>query len=617
MTDNTSPWDGKGNEFALLFRKSPLGMIVSAPDRLILDINDAAVDLLGFAREEAVGRTTMELAIIDPEPQQRLGALLGVHGSVHDAEVALKPKSGSPRNVLVSIEPIEMAAGRRYVSTFVDVTERKKLEDTSREIIETMREGVAIADAGGRYTFVNGPILKMLGFEANEILGKTLYDFVAPEDRSVAEANIARRRSGIAEDRQLKVRRKDGSSIWVAVSSTPLKAQEDGHSVLLMVRDVTEQKRQEDRLRVLQHLVDSVTDYAIFVLDPTGHVATWSPGAQRIKGYEAAEIQGKHFSVFYTPEDRDAGHPEEILETLYRTGRFEEEGWRVRKNGERFWASIVITALRDGTGQITGLAKLTRDRTEQREAQARLALSDRLLSVGTLAAGVAHEINNPLAVVMANMELLAEDLHEIGGASPSARLRSMLETVSGARDGAERVRNIVRGMKIFSRPNDAQPQLLELPHLLEVAVNMSFHEVRQKARLVRDYAPTPLVLADEARLVQVFINLIVNAAHAIPEGAVEKNEIRLVTRSQGTQVIVEVQDTGSGIPPEVVGKIFDPFFTTKPVGVGTGLGLSIIHGILGGLGGTIAVTSRVGVGTTMRVELPAAPPATPRTTASL
>src|SRR5580698_4905409 len=118
MTDNTSPWDGKGNEFALLFRKSPLGMIVSAPDRLILDINDAAVDLLGFAREEAVGRTTMELAIIDPEPQQRLGALLGVHGSVHDAEVALKPKSGSPRNVLVSIEPIEMAAGRRYVSTF-------------------------------------------------------------------------------------------------------------------------------------------------------------------------------------------------------------------------------------------------------------------------------------------------------------------------------------------------------------------------------------------------------------------------------------------------------------------------------------------------------------------
>jgi nitrogen-specific signal transduction histidine kinase/CheY-like chemotaxis protein len=251
----------------------------------------------------------------------------------------------------------------------------------------------------------------------------------------------------------------------------------------------------------------------------------------------------------------------------------------------------------------------SQDVTEKKQTEARLVLADRLSAVGTMAAGVGHEINNPLAYVMANLDLIAEEVRTIGGGSPSGRLRDLLEMVNDARQGAERVRTIVRGLRTFARIEEERRVTLDVKHVLDLSINMTLNEIRHRARLVKDYGSVPPVDADEGRLGQVFINLLVNAAQSIPEGHVDRNEIRLTTRTDASgMAVIEVRDTGHGIRRDALGRIFDPFYTTKAIGEGTGLGLSICHGIVTALGGTIAVESEVGSGTVFRVALPAASP---------
>jgi signal transduction histidine kinase len=242
--------------------------------------------------------------------------------------------------------------------------------------------------------------------------------------------------------------------------------------------------------------------------------------------------------------------------------------------------------------------------SERRELQARLAQTDRLTSLGTLAAGVAHEINNPLAYVLLNLGYVSEELARVAPADP--RSSEMRLALDHAREGAERIRDIVRGLKTFSRPESEVLAALDVTHIMEASLAMVAHEIRHRARLVKDYRPVQQVVANEARLGQVFLNLLLNAVQALPEGK-EDSEIRVVIRSPGAQrVLIEVHDNGSGIAPHVQGRIFEPFFTTKPVGIGTGLGLAICHGIVTSLGGTLSFQSEVGRGSVFRVELPAA-----------
>jgi two-component system, cell cycle sensor histidine kinase and response regulator CckA len=259
----------------------------------------------------------------------------------------------------------------------------------------------------------------------------------------------------------------------------------------------------------------------------------------------------------------------------------------------------------DHDGQ-PAIVTVARDLTREREMQQRVLLADRMVSIGMLAAGVAHELNNPLAYMQANLEFALEQLARNEGAA-FAEVCAALEE---AREGATRVRSIVRDVKTFSRPEEQRVEVVDVRPLLESAVNMSFNEIRHRARLVKDYGPVPQVSAVRARLGQVFLNLIVNAAQAIPEGAVEQNEIRLSTSTdEKGRAVVAIRDTGSGMPPEVLRHVFDPFFTTKPTGVGSGLGLSISNGIVSSLGGEILVSSAAGAGSEFRVLLPPAPPA--------
>jgi len=239
--------------------------------------------------------------------------------------------------------------------------------------------------------------------------------------------------------------------------------------------------------------------------------------------------------------------------------------------------------------------------------QAQLLFADRLASMGRLAAGVGHEINNPLAYVVSNLNYIFKELKRTDGAPSAEERHELLTAVADAREGAERVRVIVQDLKTLSRPDDAATGTADLAAVVRSAANIASHEVRRRARLVEECQGLPLVKGNPARLGQVFLNLIINAAHAIPEGKVEANEIRIAARLESPErILVEVRDTGCGIPPENLERIFDPFFTTKPSGQGTGLGLSLCHNIITAMGGTITVESTVAQGTTFRVGLPVA-----------
>jgi two-component system, NtrC family, sensor kinase len=266
--------------------------------------------------------------------------------------------------------------------------------------------------------------------------------------------------------------------------------------------------------------------------------------------------------------------------------------------------------VRARTGELENAnAQLAASLRQLQAMQAQLIFNDRLASMGKLAAGVGHEINNPLAYVISNLTFLSKELHRTQGSPPSEEdLQELLTAVTDAKEGAERVRVIVQDLKTLSRPDDAHNGRADLKAVVHAAVKIASHELRRRARLVEDLSEdVPQVQGNASRLGQVFLNLLINAAHAIREGQAEENEIRISARQETPDsVLVEIRDTGCGIPPEHLDRIFDPFFTTKPVGEGTGLGLAMVHSIITTLGGTITVESEVDRGTTFRLSLPAA-----------
>ena len=307
-----------------------------------------------------------------------------------------------------------------------------------------------------------------------------------------------------------------------------------------------------------------------------------------------------------TAKLRSCAHPQDLLQLQEMSQRAFEfnihrapETLETRvRDDDGNWHTLEMSCVRQDFGGAPALVYVSRDVTERHRLRAKLVVSDRMASLGTLAAGIAHEINNPLTYVIGNLELVAETLSGF----PDEDLTSALADAS---DGAERVRKIVSGLRTFSRGEEEKRVPIDLRGSLQAAIRLTGNEVRHRARMVSELAEVPLIIADDGRLTQVFINLLVNAAHAIPEGKSDANRItaRSFTDEQG-RAVVEISDTGKGMTPEVLARVFDPFFTTKDVGVGTGLGLSICHGIVEGLGGQIAIDSTLDQGTTVRVVIP-------------
>ncbi len=387
-----------------------------------------------------------------------------------------------------------------------------------------------------------------------------------------------------------------------------------GHSIARALLFAIERRLFQEQLTRRDDLLaeaQKIATLGSFVWDIAGDHVVWSDELYRIYGVDRANVEPTYrgFLALVRAEDRDRVH--QLLQAALRTKVAFDFEYRVVRSGETLVVHSRGHVIVNGAGVPRRVTGVCQDITQRRKLEGALLLASRMSSVGTLASGIAHEINNPLSYVMSNLELIGRALSDLDGAPASSRSRDLLELVSEAREGAERVRRIVQGLKTFSRADVAETRApLELQPLLELAINLTFNEIRHRARLVKDYGRTPYVEADEARLCQVFVNLLLNAAQAIGDGQIDDNEIRISTSEDAEgHAVVEIRDTGCGIPEANRAQIFDPFFTTKAIGLGTGLGLSIIHGIVTGHGGSITFGSpSAGKGTSFRVVLPPAPP---------
>jgi len=380
-----------------------------------------------------------------------------------------------------------------------------------------------------------------------------------------------------------------------------LKAYGDHHRQLLastVISHTAELLESENRYR---EIVESTTD-GIVKFDATGTIVFANRRFAAMLGYEVSAMVG--MSAFSALGD---GAPE-ALSACAAGGLGTLDVDLRRKDGGEIAVSLACTSILDAEGRYAGALASARDVTEQKRLLAQLTVSDRMASIGMLAAGVGHEINNPLACVLANLELAAKDLEDqAAGLGVTSAFTGVAEELRDAREATERIRTIVKDLKIFSHANDENTGPVDVQRVLESTLRMAWNEIRHRARVVKSYEGPPPAQASEARLGQVFLNIIMNAAQAIDEGHVDRNEIRVSTRAAPDGwTIVEIADTGVGMPPEVSRRLFTPFFTTKPVGVGTGLGLSICQRIITGFGGKIDVTSEPGKGTTFRVSLPQA-----------
>ncbi len=496
----------------------------------------------------------------------------------------------------------------------------------SRELFESERrfrllvEGVVdyaicMLDPQGIITNWNAGAQRINGYEADEAVGQHFSIFYTPEARAAglpARALETARSEGKYATEGWR-QRKDGTRFLASAVIDALY--EDG--VLIgfakITRDVSERQTAENALqdseRHFRLLVSNVTDYALYMLDPEGQVSSWNAGGERIKGYTPAEIIGQNFSRFYTEADRAAGRPARALRIARETGRYEEEGWRVRKDGSFFWASVVIDPIRDDDGALVGYAKITRDITERREAEAalervqrQLAESQKMDALGQLTGGVAHDFNNLLMVVSGHIQTLKT----IVAANPKGMRAAQAIDLA-----AERGATLTRQLLTFSRRQRLNPQPINLRERIDSIREVLTSGIGGNIRFLVDIAANLWqVTVDIGELEIALVNLMINARDAMPNGGtvtIAAENVALGDEeivAAGDYVAITVEDTGIGIPEDILARVFDPFFTTKPIGKGTGLGLSQVYGFAHQASGTVKIASTLGAGTVLTIYLP-------------
>ncbi len=488
-----------------------------------------------------------------------------------------------------------------------------------RLLVERVQDYAIFAlDAKGLILSWNAGAEHIKGYSADEIVGQHFSIFYTADDLAAGKPDVELRvadRDGRFEDEGWRVR-KDGTRFWASVVITALR---DTSGQLVgfakVTRDLTARRRSDEALRASEErfrvLVQSVGDYGIFMLDPEGRVASWNEGARRIKGYEAEEILGRHFSAFYPPEVAATGHPARELEVAAREGRYEEEGWRIRKNGSRFWASVIITALFGGHGQLIGFAKVTRDLTERRLAQQREVDDARRLAeaeasnrakTGFLAA-MSHELRTPLNAIAGYAQLMQEG---VGGAV-SDQHRDYLSRI---RNSQQHLLGIVNDLLNYSKVEAGgvtyERELVFAHEVLEGVLSMVTPQIERKnLRLRRGACPPDVTtIADRLKVEQVVLNLLSNAVKFTPEGGT----ITVLCGSDEQTVTIAVRDTGRGIPEDKLEAIFDPFVqlgrTLTSMHEGAGLGLAISRDLARAMDGDVRVESVEGEGSTFTLSLP-------------
>lgn len=488
-------------------------------------------------------------------------------------------------------------------------------DDLYRLMVEAVTDyAICLLDPEGNIRTWNAGAQRITGYRADEVIGRPFSMFHPPEllgaDFPARELQVARD-VGRFEDHGYRLH-KDGSRFWANVVITALK-NDAGRLVGFskITRDLSERRAHEEQLRGSEErfrlLVEAVSDYAIFMLDPDGRIVSWNAGAQKTKGYAAEEIIGQHFSVFYPQDVAASGWPDRELELALERGSFEDEGWRVRKDGSRFWASVVITAVHDHAGRHIGFTKVTRDLTEKRRVR---TLEDEGRRITTFIAMLGHELRNPLAPIMNAVSVMQLEPLE------SARLRLCRDII--ARQLQQMVRlvdDLLDVGRITSGKISLDLQVVSLAELVTDAVEMVEPLVEQHGHRLSLELPAHdvLVQGDRPRLLQIVSNLLNNAARYTPNGG----RIQVALRSDPGHAELSVRDNGRGIPPQQLTDIFNIFVQGEAAGDrgGLGLGLSLVQQLVALHRGEVSAfsTGEPGKGSEFVVRLPlAAAPAHPR-----
>jgi len=485
---------------------------------------------------------------------------------------------------------------------------------------------IYLLDPQERVNSWNTGARRLKGYEADEIIGQSFSRFYTPEDIDAGlpeRALSTARTAGKFEAQGWRVR-KDGARFWTSVHIEPV-LEADGTLIgyAKVTRDLSQNLHSEQALFASEErfrlLVQGVRDYAIYMLDPFGRVTNWNAGAQLIKGYAAHEILGQHFSRFYTVEDRQRGEPARALQVALSENKYESEAWRLRKDGTRFWASVVIDPIYDEAGTHIGFAKITRDITDRKRAQdeadrARdaLAQAQKLEAIGRLTGGVAHDFNNLLTIIRSSAELLRRNGHD------EIRRARYVQAIA---DTAHRAALLTSQLLAFARQQPLRPKVFQVDTRIQAMAQMIETLVGSAVRLELEFNDAVgQVEADAVQFDTAILNIVINAKDAMPEGgrlrisALNVDSVPPVrghTAAQGDFLAVSIDDTGTGIEPATLSRIFEPFFSTKPVAKGTGLGLSQVYGFAKQSGGEIDVVSRAGEGTCFTLYLPRTTKAVP------
>jgi PAS domain S-box-containing protein len=631
-------WPGALRQVIEIILVSGFPMAVRWGAELISIYNDAYRAILGDKHPAALGKPLRE---VWPEIYDELGPLneeilRGKRASFFDVDHLWRVRRhGTMREdarFTISYSPVPDSSAPNGIGgvlvTCVETTARVQGEQTLRKLNDRLEDEIAqrirerdsiwqvsedllgVASFDGRFISVNPAWSALLGWTEDEIRSMHVDMLRHPDDAGYSRAGRMRLAQGAPRVRQEnRFLHKDGS--WRHISWTMTAEQ---GLIYVIGRDVTADKAAAEKLfeseRQLRMLVEGLTDHAIVMLDRNGYVTNWNSGAQRIMGYTADEIVGQHLSIFHTQEDRAAGVPEQALDTVRSEGRYEAEAWRVRKNGERFRANVVMDAIRNESGEILGLAKITRDTTERYEAQLalqraqeQLAQAQKIEALGQLTGGIAHDFNNMLMVVSGHAQSLRTRLD-------SSRDVRAIEAIELA---ARRGERLTRQLLAFSRRQALNPTVTRLDERLDAFRDVLESSARGNIALAIGVAPNIWPVAvDVPELELALVNLIVNARDAMPDGGkieVSADNLRLqgsetAEELQGDFVALKVADSGAGIPPEILSRVFEPFFTTKQVDKGTGLGLSQVYGFTRQSGGTTTIASEPGRGTTVTIYLP-------------
>jgi PAS domain S-box-containing protein len=614
--------------FAGLYENAPDAIVVVDAKGIVRLANRQTEVLFGYTRAELLGRSVDVLVperVLARHPDLRSAYFHDPETRPMGAglELTARRKDGSEFAVDISLSPLQTPEGMLVSAAVRDITERKRAEAKFQGLLESAPDAIVVVDADGIVRLANRQTEAMFGYRREALIGRPV-EMLLPERIAPVHPKFRSRYFNEPLTRpmgaglELTARRSDGSEFPVDISLAPLET-EEGTLVSAAVRDITEQRRRaaeilgqsEERFRLL---VEGVQDYAIITLDSEGRIATWNLGAQRIHGVTANEALGQDVSVLYGEEDIAEGKPQYELEVARESGRFEDEGWRVRSDGSRFWANVVVTALRDDDGALRGFSRVSRDITERKRAgeerellQIRLNQAQRLESLGQLAGGVAHDFNNLLAAVMNYAWLIHEDPSD-----PEA----VRADVAQIRRAAERAATLTHQLLIFGRREVVKPEVLDLNAVVAEIEALLRRTIGEHIELRTKLEPNlNRIKADPSGVEQVLMNLVVNARDAMHAGGTlvietknaEVSDITLRSSLRvepGRYVVLAVADSGTGMTAEVAGRAFEPFFTTKERGKGSGLGLATVYGIVTQAGGDVNIYSEPGMGTTIRAYFP-------------